>query len=230
MLRPTAETMPSLALPARPKGLPMAITWSPTCTLASVASGIGRSVAPDTATCTTARSVDSSRPTTLAVADVPLVNVTRTLLAPLMTWALVRMSPERSITTPEPSAVSSASPDGPNPAAAPVAVIETTPAWSRAYTALGHEVGTAADTTAVPESPVTPPPESPDPARPAQPASPTTPAPTPAAARAAPAPMSSRRRRGLRAGSPPVPVLVLTPPSSRSGGRRRPGGRSAGPR
>ena len=93
-VRLRAETMPRVTVgsPRRPRALPMATTSSPTVTSAErPSSAAGRLPAPSV-TLMRATSWASSAPTTVAVSALGLELVeTVTVLAPLTTWALVRM-------------------------------------------------------------------------------------------------------------------------------------------
>lgn len=93
--------MPAVIVPSNPKGLPLATTGCPTFTLEEVASVRGRSVRAGTSTSTTARSVETSLPTTFAVAVVPSWKRTVIVAAPETTWAFVTMWPLVSVTKPE---------------------------------------------------------------------------------------------------------------------------------
>jgi hypothetical protein len=63
----SALTMPLVTVPASPNGLPIAITGSPTLTAAESPRASGCSIVDGTDTRTTARSVELSWPTSLAV-------------------------------------------------------------------------------------------------------------------------------------------------------------------
>ncbi len=89
MTRPVALTMPVVTVRSRPKGLPIAITGSPTCSAPESPSGItGRPVA---STLRSARSVRGSRPTTLPGSSRPSSILTWISVAPSTTWLLVMM-------------------------------------------------------------------------------------------------------------------------------------------
>ena len=97
-----ADTMPEVTVADRPSGEPTATTPCPTCRSAEVPRVAG--VSPDTpAALITARSSVGSAPTTAAVAVVPSLNCTCRLVAPVITWLFVRISPSADRMTPEPS-------------------------------------------------------------------------------------------------------------------------------
>ena len=87
---------------SRPNGLPIATTGSPTETEVDEPSASGRSASDDSVTFSSAVSVESSLPTTLAWTRSSFENETNTGPAPSTTCALVRMWPSLSITKPEP--------------------------------------------------------------------------------------------------------------------------------
>ena len=93
-VRPVADTMPSVTVPVRPSGLPMASTISPTFTAAERPNDAGCSdPAPDW-TRITARSSGANTPTTVAASGLPpLARPTCNAVAVPTTWALVTMSP-----------------------------------------------------------------------------------------------------------------------------------------
>src|SRR3954447_2510802 len=103
IVRPRPEMIPSVTLPSKPSGLPIAIAVSPT---------LGRVVRNDAAgmfvrvTFTTARSTRGSADWTVPSARVPSANATVTVLTPSMTWLLVITIPDGSHTTPLPCAPS----------------------------------------------------------------------------------------------------------------------------
>ena len=108
MRRCTAETIPVVTVRVKPKGLPMAITGSPTCASEESPSGIGATpLASSGSILSTARSVSTSRPWTLASISLLLSSskLTVTLSEPATTWALVRIVPSSSTRNPEPVAV-----------------------------------------------------------------------------------------------------------------------------
>ena len=100
--RATAETMPDVIVRSRPNGLPIATTGSPTSTEVDVPSASGRRASADSVTFSSAVSVESSLPTTVAWTRSSFEKDTNTGPAPSTTWALVRMWPSLSITKPEP--------------------------------------------------------------------------------------------------------------------------------
>ena len=120
-VRRRLDTMPSVMVLSRPKGLPSAITQSPTSSEALSPSGgaagsakkgggdddalfaRGGSVSTKRGTRTSAMSVSASTPTTSPGTLRPSASVTRTTPRPLMTCALVTISPfSESITKPHP--------------------------------------------------------------------------------------------------------------------------------
>ena len=104
IVRWTAEMTPVVRVRSRPKGLPMAMAGSPTCTPLEEPRVSGVRWAPAGSTWSSAMSVDSSLPSTFASTLCLFWNWTLTLVAPLTTWALVRMVPALSRTKPEPVA------------------------------------------------------------------------------------------------------------------------------
>src|SRR5262245_10089802 len=93
--------MPAVTVLLRPKGLPMAITQSPTCSDSeSPSSATGKS--PFDWILRTARSVFGSRPRTLAVYSRLSVRVTRISFAFSTTWLLVMMTPSFRMINPDP--------------------------------------------------------------------------------------------------------------------------------
>ncbi len=102
MLRLRADTMPAVTVPPSPKGLPTAITGSPTRILSLSPKGTaGRGWAGFTFS--TATSTLLSLPTTSALSLVPSVRMTVMSLAPSITWLLVITMPAGSMMKPEPS-------------------------------------------------------------------------------------------------------------------------------
>jgi hypothetical protein len=99
-----ALTTPVVSVRSRPNGLPIAIVGSPTCTSLAEPSVSGCRSRPSGSTFNSARSLELSRPTILAVTLFLSENCTVTLTAPSTTCALVRMSPSLSMTNPEPVA------------------------------------------------------------------------------------------------------------------------------
>ena len=88
-----------------PNGLPIAYVVSPTCSLLESANVSGVNVAPASCwTRSTARSVDSSRPTTDAGWVAPSPTLTETAVAPSTTWAFVTIKPALEMTKPVPVA------------------------------------------------------------------------------------------------------------------------------
>jgi len=106
MTRALAEMMPLVTVSSRPKGLPMAITKSPTRSESESPSGAA--VRPrGSLRRMTAMSVAASVPTTLAVSSRSSARRTSTSSASSTTWLLVRTSPRAaSMTKPEPRPVS----------------------------------------------------------------------------------------------------------------------------
>ena len=91
-VRPSAETMPLVTLPDRPRGLPIASTIWPTarCAESPNLAGVSRA----RLTRTTARSLAANSPTSVAGSGVfELGEVTCSRCAPATTWSLVTMSP-----------------------------------------------------------------------------------------------------------------------------------------
>src|SRR5712692_5742291 len=100
LARPTALTIPIVTVWLRPKGLPMASTYSPTWSLSESAQGmVGRSLA---STWMTAMSVFGSVPTTLALSSRLSESRTRISSAFETTWLFVMMYPLGSAITPDP--------------------------------------------------------------------------------------------------------------------------------
>ena len=96
--------MPAVTDEPRPNGLPMAITQSPMRALSeSPKCADGRGFLEETLS--SARSVFSSRPISLADSEVPSFRVTVICSAFSITWLLVTISPLGSMTKPEPSEV-----------------------------------------------------------------------------------------------------------------------------
>ena len=82
--------MPVVTVWSSPKGLPIAITPSPTSTAEESASLRGLSADAGASTSITARSVDGSAPTTLAGYVFPFANLTETDWAPSTTcWFVI---------------------------------------------------------------------------------------------------------------------------------------------
>src|SRR5881397_3203390 len=100
LARPTALTIPIVTVWLRPKGLPMASTYSPTWSLSESAQGmVGRSLA---STWMTAMSVLGSVPTTLALSSRLSESRSRISSALDTTWLFVMMYPLGSAITPDP--------------------------------------------------------------------------------------------------------------------------------
>src|SRR3954447_7683598 len=129
MLRSSPETMPSLKLFVYPNGLPSAYTVSPTFTLLELASVSGCRSSPDGSILITARSVDGSVPTTVAVRVILgwLSNETVTFVALSTTCSFVRMSPLPSSRMPLPRALPPPPPNGLLVPLDCVEMIDTTP-------------------------------------------------------------------------------------------------------
>jgi hypothetical protein len=83
--RCSALTIPDVTVPSSPNGLPMATTWSPTTSLLESPSESGTSCDTGASTFRTARSVEASVPTTLALNVLPFQNLTETELVPATT-------------------------------------------------------------------------------------------------------------------------------------------------
>ena len=88
-----ALTIPLVTVSARPNGLPIATTPSPTASEPESPSASGTSSDEGASTFTTAMSVDASLPTTRALYFAPFQNVTETEEAPSTTCWFVTMSP-----------------------------------------------------------------------------------------------------------------------------------------
>ena len=86
-LRPSALTMPLVTVWPTPKGLPMASTWSPTCSASEsprvITGSLSRSIF------STARSLSGSVPITLAGVRRASCSTTSMASAPSTTWLLV---------------------------------------------------------------------------------------------------------------------------------------------
>ena len=98
--RPVALTMPVVTVCSRPKGLPIAITGSPTWSCAESPSGTTGS--PRASTFRRARSVFGSRPRTFAGHSRPSESLTLISVAPSTTWLFVTMYPSGLTMKPEP--------------------------------------------------------------------------------------------------------------------------------
>src|SRR4028118_1219440 len=117
--------MPVVTLMPTFRGLPTAITGSPTPTESESPSVSGTRVSFGASTLNTATSVEASSPTTSASCLAPLEKRTDTLSAPSPTCWLVTRSPLSSITNPDPP---------PGPILTDLTSTVTTPGPSRAYT------------------------------------------------------------------------------------------------
>src|SRR3954465_5680035 len=104
MLRSSALTMPVVTVLARPNGLPIATTPSPTCTFEESPNASGWSADDGTDTLITDTSLEGSDPTTCAVALRPSGNLTWIEPPPETTCSFVTMLPCLATTKPEPSA------------------------------------------------------------------------------------------------------------------------------
>src|SRR6516162_10567188 len=93
--------MPDVTVPPRPKGLPIASTQSPTLALAESPQDAAANGAFGS-TFRSARSLTASRPMTSACKVVSSDKVTVICSALAITWLFVTMSPEGSMTNPEP--------------------------------------------------------------------------------------------------------------------------------
>ncbi|MNN47918.1 hypothetical protein D3C81_1623620 [compost metagenome] len=117
MSRALAETMPAVAVPPRPKGLPTAMTQSPTRGAAASSKLTNGKASPSTLM--TARSVPSSRPIRRAFSSRPSLSLTLISSAFSTTWLLVTMKPSAEIRKPEPAPRAvvelSSSPSSPEP-------------------------------------------------------------------------------------------------------------------
>src|SRR6266851_3621517 len=95
--------IPAVTVPPRPNGLPIASTQSPTrALLESPQLAAGNGVLASTLS--NARSVTASRPMTCACSAVSSARVTVICSALAITWLLVTINPDGSMTNPEPSA------------------------------------------------------------------------------------------------------------------------------
>ena len=101
MSRALAETMPAVAVPPRPKGLPMAMTQSPTRGWAVSSKLTYLKSLPSTLI--TARSVPASRPIRRAGSSRPSDILTLISVASATTWLLVTMKPSCEMKKPEPA-------------------------------------------------------------------------------------------------------------------------------
>ena len=105
MSRWRADTMPAVTVPPSPNGLPIAITQSPTREPSESPKPSGLSVFSPGSTRSSAMSVLASRPITFASSRVLSDRMTAILSASAMTWLLVTITPDASMTKPEPSEV-----------------------------------------------------------------------------------------------------------------------------
>src|SRR5215212_1454430 len=131
MGRPIPLTIPVVTLIPTFKGLPMAITGSPTPTESESPSVSGSSASRGASTCMRATSVEGSCPTTSASLRTPSENLTEMSSAPSTTCWLVTMCPASSTTNPDP-------PPGPASDVAATSTL-TTPRPSRVYTSRTEE-------------------------------------------------------------------------------------------
>ena len=99
--RPSALTTPAVTEPARPIGLPTAMTSWPMRRLSASPRVAGGTLVPDTRR--TARSASGSAPTTSKRTWSPVVNSAVPPSAYATTWALVSTNPSTVNTTPEPA-------------------------------------------------------------------------------------------------------------------------------
>ena len=106
--------MPVVTVRSKPNGLPMAIAGSPTLTLLESPSVSACSLDERGLTWSSARSVDGSLPTTVALMSWVSPKRTAMLVAPSTTWLFVRMSPRSSMTKPEPVEVPCSGIEKPN--------------------------------------------------------------------------------------------------------------------
>jgi hypothetical protein len=99
-LRPSALTMPLVTVCPTPNGLPIASTWSPTCSASELPSVITGS--RSRLIFRMARSVSGSVPITFARVLRLSFSATSISVAPSTTWLLVRMKPSWLMMTPLP--------------------------------------------------------------------------------------------------------------------------------
>src|ERR671921_1530720 len=126
MGRPRPLTIPVVTLIPTFRGLPMAMTGSPTPTEFESPSVRGFSASFGASTCISATSVEGSCPTTSASLRIPSANLTEISSAPSTTCWLVTICPASSTTNPDP-------PAGPASEGAATSTL-TTPRTSRLYT------------------------------------------------------------------------------------------------
>src|SRR5215210_4336016 len=131
MGRPSPLTIPVVTLIPTFKGLPMAMTGSPTPTEFESPSVSGFSASFGASTCISATSVEGSWPTTSASLRTPSANLTEISSAPSTTCWLVTICPASSTTNPDP-------PAGPASEVAATSTL-TTPGPSRVYTSRTEE-------------------------------------------------------------------------------------------
>src|SRR5215210_622846 len=131
MGRPRPLTIPVVTLIPTFKGLPMAMTGSPTPTEFESPSVSGFSASFGASTCISATSVEGSWPTTSASLRTPSANLTEISSAPSTTCWLVTICPASSTTNPDP-------PAGPASEVAATSTL-TTPRPSRLYTSRTEE-------------------------------------------------------------------------------------------
>ena len=81
-----ALTMPAVTVRSSPNGFPIATTGSPTCMASELPSGSGVRARELASIFSTARSLEASVPSTVAFVLAPFEKLTRTCLAPLITW------------------------------------------------------------------------------------------------------------------------------------------------
>ena len=94
---------PTVSVPSKPSGLPIAITQSPMRTSVDSTSGVtARSSTTLGSNSSTAISVEGSAPTTSTSTSCPDGKTMSTVVAPSTTWLLVITWPSESKTTPEP--------------------------------------------------------------------------------------------------------------------------------
>ncbi len=102
MERPRALTMPLVTVWSKPKGLPMATTFCPTCRSRDAPMTTGARPPTRSPSLRTAMSLVASRPTRVASTCLWSGRLTMNLSPSSMTWKLVTMWPWSSQTKPEP--------------------------------------------------------------------------------------------------------------------------------
>src|ERR687898_1323451 len=142
MGRPRPLTIPEVTLIPTFKGLPMAMTGSPTPTEFESPSVSGLSAFRGASTCISATSVEGSCPTTSASLRTPSANLAEISSAPSTTCWLVTICPASSITNPDP-------PAGPASEVAATSTL-TTPRRSRVDTSRTEELSVTTGVPAVP--------------------------------------------------------------------------------